>query len=248
MTQIGVPSGRAAPIDFSAASVSVAPFLRRLTPLAELEELVAEDVRVHGAGFHGQGQHYPEGAVLTPGLSNCRVQVDDLFAADDRVTVAFTLTYTHDRSGRDLTMTGIKSYRLRDGRIIEFWGETDLYGLLRQAGLVPEQVPPLKSDRTGASRPRQSRVRANVARCGTRARIESGSWPWPRCGGSETPRPQPSSDSRRIGASAIPYGTFTLTTGVVASPISMRLSGLVQCVEPWKLPDQFTFLPPTSGV
>ncbi|MEU7435781.1 nuclear transport factor 2 family protein [Streptomyces sioyaensis] len=98
----------------------MAPFLRRLTPLAELEELVAEDVRVHGAGFHGQGRHYPEGAVLTPGLSNCRVQVDDLFAADDRVTVAFTLTYTHDRSGRDLTMTGIKSYRLRDGRIIEF--------------------------------------------------------------------------------------------------------------------------------
>ncbi|WP_189870301.1 ester cyclase [Streptomyces bluensis] len=111
--------------------------------VAELEELVAEDVLVHGAGFHGQGRHYPEEAVLTPGLSNCRVRVEDLFAAGDRVTAAFTLTYTHDRSGRDLTMTGIKSYRLRGGRIVEFWGETDLYGLLRQAGLVPEQVPPL---------------------------------------------------------------------------------------------------------
>jgi len=40
-------------------------------------------------------------------------------------------------------MTGIMSYRLRDGRIVEFWGETDLCGLLRQAGLVPEQVLPL---------------------------------------------------------------------------------------------------------
>jgi ketosteroid isomerase-like protein len=109
--------------------------------VAELEELVAEDVLVHGAGLHGQGRHHPEGSVLTPGLSNCRVQVDDLFAAGDRVTVAFTLTYTHDRSGRDLTMTGVKSYRLRDGRIAEFWGETDLYGLLRQAGLVPDQIP-----------------------------------------------------------------------------------------------------------
>ncbi|WP_405772677.1 ester cyclase [Streptomyces sp. NBC_01538] len=111
--------------------------------VADFEELVAEDVLVHGAGLHGQGRHYPERAVLTPGLSNCRVRVDDLFAADDRVTVAFTLTYTHDRSGQDLTMTGVKSYRLRDGRIVEFWGETDLYGLLRQAGLVPEQIPPL---------------------------------------------------------------------------------------------------------
>lgn len=109
--------------------------------VAEFKELVAEDVLVHGAGQHGRGRHYPEGSVLTPGLSNCRVRVEDLFAAGDRVTVAFTLTYTHDRSGRDLTMTGIKSYRLRDGRIVEFWGETDLYGLLRQAELVPEQVP-----------------------------------------------------------------------------------------------------------
>jgi ketosteroid isomerase-like protein len=70
------------------------------------------------------------------------VRVDDLFAAGDRVTVAFTLTYTHDRTGRDLTMTGVKSYRLHDGRIVEFWGETGLYGLLRQAGLAPEQIPP----------------------------------------------------------------------------------------------------------
>ncbi|GLP69008.1 hypothetical protein TUSST3_56310 [Streptomyces sp. TUS-ST3] len=110
--------------------------------VAEFDELVAEDVVVHGAGFHGQGRQYPVGAVLTSGLSNCRVQVDDLFSAGDRATVAFTLTYTHDRSGRDLTMTGVKSYRLREGRIVEFWGETDLYGLLRQAGLVPEQIPP----------------------------------------------------------------------------------------------------------
>lgn len=110
--------------------------------VAEFEELLDEDVLVHGAGQHGKGRHYPEGSVLTPGLSNCRMQVDDLFAAGDRVTVAFTLTYTHDRTGRDLTMTGVKSYRLRDGRIVEFWGETDLYGLLRQAGLAPEQIPP----------------------------------------------------------------------------------------------------------
>ncbi|MGI3202396.1 ester cyclase [Streptomyces sp. GLT-R25] len=80
---------------------------------------------------------------MSPGLSNCRVQVDDLFAAEDRVVTAFTLTYTHDRTGRDLTMSGIKSYRLSEGRIVEFWGETDLYSLLRQLGLVPEEIPAL---------------------------------------------------------------------------------------------------------
>jgi ketosteroid isomerase-like protein len=109
----------------------------------ELKELVDENVMIHGAGHHVQGRHLVEGSVLSPGISNCRMQVDDFFAAGDRVTVAFTMTYTHDRTGRDLVMTGLKSYRLRDGRIVEFWGETDLYGLLRQAGLVPEEIPRL---------------------------------------------------------------------------------------------------------
>lgn len=111
--------------------------------LAELRALVAEDVIVHGAGTHVRGRSHPEGAVRTPGLSHCRVRVDDLFAAGDRVTVAFTLTYRHDRTGGDLLMSGLKSYRLEAGRIVEFWGETDLYGLLRQAGLVPAEIPAL---------------------------------------------------------------------------------------------------------
>ncbi|MFD3380329.1 MULTISPECIES: ester cyclase [unclassified Streptomyces] len=84
----------------------------------------------------------PRSSAATFGSSRRRKSPSSKFAAGDRVTVAFTLTYTHDRSGRDLTMTGVKSYRLREGRIVEYWGETDLYGLLRQAGLVPEQIPP----------------------------------------------------------------------------------------------------------
>lgn len=69
--------------------------------------------------------------------------MDDLFAAGDRVTVAFTLAYRHDRTGRDPVMSGLKSHRLEGGRIVEFWCETGLYGLLRQAGLVPEEIPAL---------------------------------------------------------------------------------------------------------
>jgi ketosteroid isomerase-like protein len=111
--------------------------------VAELETLVDPDVVAHGAGTTVRGRQWVEGAVLTPGVSACRVRVDDLFAARDRVTVSFTLTYTHDQTGKDLTMTGTKCYRLRDGRIVEVWGETDLYGFLRQAGLVPEQIPAL---------------------------------------------------------------------------------------------------------
>lgn len=111
--------------------------------IAKLAELVDEDVIAHGAGMTVTGRHWVEGSVLMPGVSACRVRIDDMFAARDRVTVSFTLAYTRERTGEELITTGTKCYRLRGGRIVEFWGETDLYGLLRQAGLVPERVPSL---------------------------------------------------------------------------------------------------------
>ncbi|MBR7828466.1 nuclear transport factor 2 family protein [Actinospica sp. MGRD01-02] len=107
----------------------------------EFQHIVAEDVHVHGAGSHVRGRAYPESSVLSPGLSNCRVKVDDLFAAGDRVTVAATLTYLHDRSGHEATMSVCKTYRLDGGVIVEFWGETDLHGFLRQLGLAPAVIP-----------------------------------------------------------------------------------------------------------
>jgi len=109
--------------------------------VGELKEIVADDVIAHGAGRGVQGRHWVENSVLAPGLSACRVRVDDLFAARDRVTVSFTMTYTHERTGQDVAMTGTKSYKLRDGKIVEFWGETDVYGFLRQLGLVPGEFP-----------------------------------------------------------------------------------------------------------
>lgn len=86
--------------------------------IIEFEQIVADDVQVHGAGSHVQGRVHPQGAVLSPGLSDCRVRIDDLFAANDRVTVAATLVYRHDRSGRDVTMSVCKTYRLADGVIV----------------------------------------------------------------------------------------------------------------------------------
>jgi ketosteroid isomerase-like protein len=111
--------------------------------VADLAELVDPDVVGHGAGQAVHGRRKVEDSVLSPGLSACVVRVDDLFAARDRVTVAFTLTYTRERTGEELLMTGHKSYRLRDGRIVELWGETDVFGFLRRAGVLPDELPAL---------------------------------------------------------------------------------------------------------
>ncbi|MGH3164921.1 MAG: ester cyclase [Trebonia sp.] len=106
--------------------------------IEDLKEIVAEDVIIHGAGQTVQGRHWVEQGVLSQGITACSVRIEDLFAARDRVTVAFTLTYKHERTGdKDVIMTGVKSYKFRDGKIVEFWGETDLYGFLRQLGDIP---------------------------------------------------------------------------------------------------------------
>jgi ketosteroid isomerase-like protein len=108
-----------------------------------LAALVADDVVAHGAGRTVRGRDVVAGAVLTPGLTCTRLDVEELVELGDRVVVAFTMTYRQDRTGRTATMPGMKMYRLEEGQIVEFWGETDLHGLLRGLGLVPDELPSL---------------------------------------------------------------------------------------------------------
>ena len=108
--------------------------------VAAMEAVVADDVEIWGGGSHVVGRGYPIGAVHNPGLSDCRMEIVELFAAADRVVVYFRNTYRHDATGRDVTQTGLKMYQVADGKIVRFWGETDLYGLLREIGKVPGQV------------------------------------------------------------------------------------------------------------
>ncbi len=108
--------------------------------LDELRALVAEDVRIHGAGTHVQGRHYVERSVHQAGLACTGMTVHELFTAADRVVVYFTQHLRHDATGADVTISGLKMYRVEAGRIAEFWGETDLYGLMRQLGKVPAEI------------------------------------------------------------------------------------------------------------
>ncbi|CAM3128603.1 ester cyclase [Stackebrandtia soli] len=103
---------------------------------AELERVVAPDVEIWGAGRHVTGIDFPLASIETPGLSGCRLEIVELFAADDRVVVYFIATYRHDASDRDVRQSGMKMYQVRDGRIVRFWGETDLHGLLRDLGKI----------------------------------------------------------------------------------------------------------------
>ncbi|MEU5941208.1 nuclear transport factor 2 family protein [Micromonospora sp. NPDC047548] len=106
--------------------------------LAELREVVDEDVQIYGSGAVVRGRHFVEAAVASPGLTVLDQGIQELFAAGDRVVVALAQTYRRDATGATAVQSVCKMYRLAGGRIVEFWGEQDLYGLLRGLEMLPD--------------------------------------------------------------------------------------------------------------
>ena len=81
--------------------------------------------------------------------------VDDLIACGDAVTLCWTSEGTHTGhfshpevqafglapTGRTARWSGITLFRLEDGKIVETRSHGDVYGLLRQLGLLPVPGP-----------------------------------------------------------------------------------------------------------
>jgi predicted ester cyclase len=74
------------------------------------------------------------------------VTTEDLIAEGDRVVERWTQTQTHTgapvfgapaNTGKKLRVTGISIYRIANGKIVEHWAESDLYGVMVQLGLIP---------------------------------------------------------------------------------------------------------------
>jgi steroid delta-isomerase-like uncharacterized protein len=104
-----------------------------------LREDLTPDFIVHAVppGFTEDADGYVKLAQhMKAGLPDLRLDVEDMFAGDDRVAVRFTVRGTHrgelfgvPPSNRNLSMRGIEIYRLSDGKIAEYWGEYDMYDL-----------------------------------------------------------------------------------------------------------------------
>jgi len=104
--------------------------------LDELRAVVAEDVEIYGSGAAVRGRQFVEAAVLSPGVTVLEHEIMELFAAGDRVVVSVANTYRRDSTGATAVQSACKMYRLDSGRIIQFWGEQDLYGLLCGLGML----------------------------------------------------------------------------------------------------------------
>jgi steroid delta-isomerase-like uncharacterized protein len=112
------------------------------TPREVAERLFAEDVVDHdpqpgqGAGSAGMRQAIALYHAVFPDL---HLSTDDVLVDGDRAAVRWTATGTHEgdelgvpATHRRVTMTGIDIIRVRDGRIVERWGEFNGLDTMRQ--------------------------------------------------------------------------------------------------------------------
>jgi steroid delta-isomerase-like uncharacterized protein len=80
-------------------------------------------------------------AILHTAFPDLRIKIEDIIAEGDRVAVRATWTGTHRGvfpmipvpvSNREVTFTGMVFWRIREGKIMERWGNIDRFGIQQQ--------------------------------------------------------------------------------------------------------------------
>ena len=73
-----------------------------------------------------------------------QTRIEDLVAEGDRVAARISWEGTHNGellgippTGKHVKVTEMQFYRMSNGKIIERWVETDVFGMLQQLGIVP---------------------------------------------------------------------------------------------------------------
>jgi steroid delta-isomerase-like uncharacterized protein len=79
------------------------------------------------------------------GMPDFQTEIDDLIAEGDKVVARVTMTGTHTgdfwgipATGKSVNFTGIYIARIKDGKIVEHWGEEDGIGLMQQLGIMSQ--------------------------------------------------------------------------------------------------------------
>jgi steroid delta-isomerase-like uncharacterized protein len=110
-----------------------------------LDEIMADDYVDHGHQPLGQGVlgAKSDHREIARAFQDARFDIDEMFAADDRVAVRWTLNATHtgpfaglSPTQKKITVPGISLYRLRDGKITETRNSADLFGMFTQLGAI----------------------------------------------------------------------------------------------------------------
>ena len=119
-----------------------------------LEIVVDRDVRIHpgtpGAAPDTEGIEELQEVFkrFHDAVPDLQITLDDVISAGDRVAARWQATGTHrgtlagvPATGRPVRWGGIDVYRFQDGKIVEWWRNDDVVGLLQQLGRDPLATP-----------------------------------------------------------------------------------------------------------
>ena len=111
------------------------------------DEIIATDCRFHGSGFPpGSGPEVlkQDATIYRTAFSIDRLTRDLEVAEGDTVAHRWSFTGTHKgelsgipATGRQVNITGMDIFRVRDGRIVDFYQEFDQMLMMQQLGVVP---------------------------------------------------------------------------------------------------------------
>lgn len=116
-------------------------------------ESFAEDVVDHdpapgqGPGREGFRTFFNTMASAFP---DAHIEPAHMVADDEHVSIAYTLTGTHEGdfqgvppTGKRIEVRGMQIGRFRDGKIVERWGSTDELGIMQQLDATPKPQGPM---------------------------------------------------------------------------------------------------------
>jgi predicted ester cyclase len=147
-------------------------------------EIIAPVMTVHGAGGQSVGMG-PEGLIdliktWRTAFPDGKMTVDDIIVEGDLVGIRNTWHGTQTESfygippsGKQVHVTSVGLDRVKDGQVVEGWGELDMVGMMQQLGAMPvagpgafasgrttEWGPDVTTDSGGAAAPDDVRARA----------------------------------------------------------------------------------------
>ena len=115
---------------------------------AILNEVIAYDYVDYGHQPPGRGLPGAKSDLqdLACAFEDARFDIDEMFGADDRVVVRWTVHGTHtgpfaglQPTQKKIAVSGISLYRVRDGKITETRNQADLLALFTQLGTIEQK-------------------------------------------------------------------------------------------------------------
>lgn len=116
------------------------------------DELIAEDIVYHGPAMlgevHGRDAFKQLLGVFRAAFPGFETEVTHLVADGDLIAAWHTHRGRHlgefagvPPTGNPVAVDGLELFRIRDGRVAEFWHMDDFLGVMQQIGAVPAPGP-----------------------------------------------------------------------------------------------------------